>query len=411
MKILVLSSKFPYPLKDGGAIATFNLLSGLSNNGHKITLLSFNTKKHYFNPKSFPKDKIPTLAIHDIYVDTSPKISSAIHNLLFSTKPYILSRFSNKKFYKKLQILLENHTFDIIQIEGLYLLQYIPFIRKKSTALIAYRAHNIEHEIWSKLSDNEQNIIYKAYLKILSKRIKRYEQTIINQYDLLIPISSNDEIFFKNLANKKPTHISPVGFEILQANNSFENKQNKHLYFIGSLDWLPNREAIRWFIDNCWLELNKQHPDLKLFIAGRNAPESFVKKIKHPNIIYKGEIETVDDFIKDKKIMIVPLLSGSGMRIKIIEAFLQKKAVISTKLGAIGTKSIHNEHILIAETKEEFIAKINLLLSDENLYQKIINQAYDLVSENFNNFEISKSLAQFYTSQLKKTKKNASADF
>jgi len=96
------------------------------------------------------------------------------------------------------------------------------------------------------------------------------------------------------------------------------------------------------------------------------------------------------------------MLSGSGMRVKIIEAFMHKKAVVSTKLGAIGTKSINNEHILIAETAGEFVDKIASLLQNKTLHQKIINNAYNLVSENFDNFEISKSLSQFYL-------KNASA--
>lgn len=400
MQILILCSKFPYPLKDGGAIATYNLMSGLSHAGHDINLLTFNTKKHYFKPGNFPKDKTPSLNIHTIYADTSPKVFSALKNFLFSTKPYIQKRFGNIRFREKLANLIQNNTFDIIQIEGLYLLQYIPFIRAKSTAQISYRAHNIEHEIWSNLSKSESNIFLKVYLRNLSKRIKKYEQTIINQYDLLIPISNDDARFFKKSGNHKPVHVSPVGFESPTHENLPDNENNNHIYFIGSLDWIPNREAIVWFIENCWYELKKQHPNIKLYIAGRNAPDNFKKKIKYTDVIYKGEVDDVYDFIKDKKIMIIPLLSGSGMRVKIIEAFMQGKAVVSTKLGAMGTKSIDNKHILIAETANEFVKKIGLLLQNETMHQKIINNARDLVSENFDIFEISKSLAQFYSKQI-----------
>ena len=98
--------------------------------------------------------------------------------------------------------------------------------------------------------------------------------------------------------------------------------------------------------------------------------------------------------------MIVPLLSGSGMRVKIIEAFTQKKAVVSTKLGAVGTKSIDNKHILIAETANGFVDKIVLLLQDKVLYQKIIHNAKQLAIKNFDTFVISKSLAQFYSKQM-----------
>ena len=408
LKILVLSSKFPYPLKDGGAIATYNLIEGLSAIGNKVDLLTFNTKKHFFNPNNFPKNKIPSLNIHTVEIDTSPKIIQALINLFFSNKPYILERFNNARFKSKLRNLLVNNRFGIIQIEGLYLLQYIPFINKKSPALVAYRAHNIEHEIWSNLSKNKSNILLQTYLKILSTRIKKYEQAIINQYDLLVPISNNDAYFFKKLGNDKPVHVCPTGFKSSPQLHISNIECNKDIYFIGSLDWQPNREAVLWFIEKCWFELKKLHPDIKFFVAGRNAPDSFEKKLNHKDIIYEGEVENADKFISDKKIMIVPLLSGSGMRIKIIEAFLMKKAVVSSKLGATGTKSVDNSNIMIADTAKEFVNKISLLLNNSELYKKIISNASKIVSENFDTFEISKSLAKFYQQESKKQKIDAS---
>ncbi len=396
MKILVLSNKFPYPLKDGGAIATFNLIKGLIYQGNKLTLLTFNTKKHYFSTEKFPINEAQGLEIHSVPLDTTPRIIPALINLLFSTKPYIAERFYSSNFLLKLADLLKNNQFDVVQIEGLYLLQYIPEIRAKSNALISYRAHNVEYEIWQHLAKNKKNPLIKFYLNKLSKRIRKFEQQIINQYDVLLPISEKDNDFFQKNGNRKPVLICPAGFDTAEFVQYQKIVTEPELYFIGSLEWLPNREGLLWFIENCWADLKKRYPKIKFHIAGRNAPPAFQGKIKFKDIIFKGEEENAYEFIRDKSIMIAPLLSGSGMRIKIIEAFFMQKAVVSTSLGAAGTKSIDNRHILIAENASEFIQKISILINNINKYTEIVKNAKALALSNFDNRQITQKLDDFY---------------
>lgn len=396
MKILILSNKFPYPLKDGGAIAVFNLMKGLAKAGNKLVLLTFNTKKHFFNPENFPFDKIPGLEIHSVSADTTPKILPALNNLFFSHKPYIEERFYRKEFEQKLIFLLKKYRFDIVQVESLYLLQYIPVIKANSHAIISYRAHNAEHEIWQNLADNKKNPVLRFYLNILSKRIKQTERSIINKYNALIPISEKDYDFFKQNGNNKPYIVCPAGFDAVDFDQYNKSPDTQSLYFIGSLEWMPNREAVLWFTENCWDELKRQLPELKLFIAGRNAPDGFKQQISKKDIIFSGEVKDARSFIEDKSIMIVPLLSGSGMRVKIIEAFFMNKAVVSTKLGAEGTKSTHKKNILIAENKEEFIQSIKRLIMDKKFYRNIVENAGLLANKYFDNQIIANNLSNFY---------------
>jgi glycosyltransferase involved in cell wall biosynthesis len=400
VKILVLSNKFPYPLKDGGAIATFNLIKGLIYQGNKLTLLTLNTKKHYFPVQNFPVNEVQGLEIHSVALDTTPRIIPALKNLLFSAKPYIAERFYSSEFLLKLADLLKNNQFDIVQIEGLYMLQYIPEIRANSHAVISYRAHNIEHEIWQYLAKNKKNPLIKFYLSKLSKNIRKFEQQIINQYDALLPISEKDNDFFQKNGNSKPVLVCPAGFDTDNFKPYNKIVQSPKLYFIGSLEWQPNREALLWFIENCRSSLKKLHPELKLYIAGRNAPPAFQEKIKFKDIIFRGEVENAYEFISDKSIMIVPLLSGSGMRIKIIEAFFMQKAVVSTSLGAAGTKSSDNKHLLIAENASEFIQKISKLINDQNFYNSIVKNAYILAKEHFDNKNIALNVSGFYKKML-----------
>ena len=128
MRILQICNKFPYPPKDGGVIATFSMLKGFYITGHAITVATINTSKHYTNKANLPFEIARMAEYYDVYKYTNPHIFGAIWNLLFSCKPYTATRFTSRKFEKTLVEILHSHTYDIIQIEGLYMFQYIPVI-------------------------------------------------------------------------------------------------------------------------------------------------------------------------------------------------------------------------------------------------------------------------------------------
>lgn len=400
MQILVISSKFPFPLKDGGAVATYALISGLSKLNNQLFVLSFNTQKHFIEPKDIPATAFDKIAYSLVDADTSPRILSAISNLAFSKLPYILERFKSQKFEQELIRILGSNNFDIVQIEGLYMLQYIPIIRQYSNAKIAYRPHNVEFQIWDKLSLSSSGILKKLYFKILSDRILKYELSLLNTYDLILPISNEDANIFNHSGNRLPCLVVPTGFEIQNIEITPIELNNPSLFFIGSLEWLPNQEGIIWFLNNCWDVLHNKFPNLKWYIAGRNAPINFEKKFDKPGIEWKGEIDNASEFIKDKSIMIVPLLSGSGMRIKIIEAFAHAKPVVSTSLGARGTMAQDDESILLADSPEKFIEQIIRLFEQAQLFKKLAINGHEHAKSMFDNNFISKTLMTFYSQHL-----------
>ncbi len=166
MKVLLLSSKFPYPLKDGGAIATFQCFKGISKFAEKVHILSFNTSKHFVDREEINKTDFTIDSYTLVKLNTKTSVVKAFMNLLFSKEPYILQRFKSLTFIKQLEDLLKKNEFDIVQVEGLYMLQYIDGIRQHSNAKIAFRAHNLEHQIWEQLASKTKNIIKKAYFTI-----------------------------------------------------------------------------------------------------------------------------------------------------------------------------------------------------------------------------------------------------
>ncbi len=402
MNILQIFNKIPYPPKDGGSVAVFNLSKGFAKAGHYVDLLCLNTNKHFVNISEIEYKLPENINLEAININTDIKTLYALKNIIFSNLPYIAERFISKNFETELINHLKNKSYDIIQIEGLYMMPYINTIRKYSDATISYRAHNIEHEIWQLNVNQEKNTLKKIYLKHLTKRLKKFELSFLNTYDILVPITARDGEIFKKYGNKKPVLVIPTGIDLKTDSNSEKDFSEIKLFHLGSLDWVPNIEGLQWFLKNIWVKVINKYPELQFTVAGRNASENFVKTLKsYKNINYEGEIEDASEFMSQHNVMLVPLLSGSGMRIKIIEASAHGNVVITTSKGAEGIPAKPGKEILIADNPNEFIKQIYFVLNNKEKIKIISEAAKQFISVNFDNFAISNSLLNFYTNVKK----------
>jgi glycosyltransferase involved in cell wall biosynthesis len=398
MEILLLANKVPYPPTDGGAFASLNMALGLSENGANVTVLAMSTPKHPTTSKDIPSHITSKIKFFIVFVDTSLSVLKALFNLLFSRKAYNAQRFISKEYRINLESILLSKRFDLVQLEGLYLDPYIDSIRRFHKGPIAYRAHNVEHEIWERNASIQENPLKKWYFNILSKRIKYQEYAILKKIDILVAISKRDAAILESMGYNGPVHVSPTGYIFDNSACSDIAFEYHSIFHLGGLDWLPNQEGIIWFLDNCWDSISKAVPNAKFYIAGRNAPPIFVSRIEnYPNVIYCGEVENSTSFIQSKGIMIVPLLSGSGMRIKIVEGMSLGKAILTTSIGLEGIDAMDGKHILVANTIDDFSTKAVELLNNKDLAVEIGHNAKEFASGNLNNFNITNSLCSFYS--------------
>jgi glycosyltransferase involved in cell wall biosynthesis len=403
MKILQLTNKIPYPPKDGGAIATLNISLGLHSLGHEITLLGMNTSKHYTNLDELPDTLKDNIDIRDVKVDTEICHRAMLKNLFFSRLPYNAVRFFNEDFAQSLTKLLQEKEFDVIQLEGLYMSWYIKTIREHSKALISLRAHNIEHEIWERTAAQERSLFKRFYFRELSRRIKRFKMSIMNSYDLLLPITKRDASKYFELGNTRPAFVVPAGYDVSHLNTQSNTVSFPDVFFIGTLDWFPNQEGVVWFLEKVWDNLVATNPGLRFHVAGRNAPLWLEKLLlSKEGVVYHGEIDDAHTFIRDHAIMIAPLFSGSGMRVKVIEGMALGKTIVTTTIGAEGIPVTDGENILIEDDPAYFASKVNILIKNKELFDEIGHNATQFVGDNFDNHKISASLADFYQKQLKK---------
>ncbi len=397
MKILQLCNKVPFPPKDGGSIAMNNLTQGLTAEGHSLKILAVITPKNFIDIEKLPAEYRLKTNIEAVFIDTEIKISEAFLNL-FTTKSYNIERFYSKTFEQKLIHVLKSEQFDVIQLESLYVSMYAAVIRRYSKAKIVLRAHNVEHKIWERSAEAAKNPLKKAYLKLLAKRLKKYELKNLNTFDAIAAITKGDEIYFKKSSNVKAIETFPFGIDFKNyIENNSPQEEPLSLFHIGAMDWQPNVEGINWFLNNVWEKLHAAHPSLKLYLAGKNM-SSELKHLNKPNVVIAGEVKSAMEFMQSKGIMIVPLLAGGGMRVKIIEGMSLGKTIISTSIGAEGIDCENNKNCIIADDEAEFIAAVNRCLSDKIFCSEIGKNAKMLAVKQYNNADICRRLTQFYQS-------------
>jgi glycosyltransferase involved in cell wall biosynthesis len=396
MKILQISNKAPFPPKDGGAIAILNMATGLSENEVEVTVLAMNTDKHKSGIEAIPSEYSSRINFMYVPVNTSIRLTALLRNLFFSSMPYNAERFISPEFSEALEKLLLSENYDVIQLEGLYLSFYIPLIRKFSKAIVSFRAHNVENEIWSRIYQQTRNPMKRAYYRILAKRIAQLEAGLLNQYDVLVPITHRDLLSFNTLGNKKPYKVTPVGIPDSYFKENIIISQNPDIFFIGSLDWRPNQDGLLWFVNNVWKELKIRRASLNFHVAGRNAPHWLIQKFHDNNVFFHGEVDDATSFFDNHQIMLVPLFAGSGMRVKIVEALARSKVIVTTAIGAEGINVTDKANIMIAETKKDFTQAIEILIDNSEFYKKLAGNAFAVAKQHYNNTTIATELLQFY---------------
>ena len=394
MKILQLCNKAPYPANDGSSIAICNLAEGLADNGIELHILPINTKKHFKSDNNVPASFTKKTHYLSVYKDTNISVFGAFFNL-FSNQSYFVSRFFFKDYEKALIKKLTSTSFDIVQLEGVFMAMYIPTIKKYSKAKITLRAHNIEHQIWERHLPHEKNWFKKIYLTLQNNRLKAFELESFSLVDAIITITDEDKKGIQQLVPQQKIHTCLTGINLETYKQIHQATQSNTIFHFASMDWLPNVEAVDWLLANVWQEVLKKIPDAQLILAGRGMPEK-IKQVASKNVTVIEDVADSALFYATYDVMLVPLWSGSGLRIKLVEGLAYGKPIITTSIGAEGIPYTKNKELLIADTSQEFVNAIVSLLSNPTQKQQLQINARVLAESQFNYQKLASQLILFY---------------
>ncbi len=400
MRILQLCNKPPWPPIDGGSKAMHNLTRGLLRAGHSVKVLCISTAKQPLDAQVVPPELMKSTRMEGVFVDTSLNLVDAFTDLLTADN-YNISRFFSPDMDIRLIRLLTEEEFDIVQLESLFMTPYISTIRRYSGAKLVLRSHNLEYVIQDRIAQGERNIIKRPYRRYLAKQLREYELAVLSRVDGVAAISTSDAAHFLEHGARAPIVTIPFGVDLADYPSSQPDGRKAPIFFhLGSMDWLPNEEGIRWLLDSVWPKVLRKEPGARLHLAGNKMPKDILEH-GAVGMQVKARVKNATSYMRERQVMVVPLFSGGGMRVKIIEGMAMGKAVISTPVGAEGIDCTDGKDILLAGTAAGFAEHMVSLHRDPLRGARLGAAARGLVERAYTDAPIVQELTALYKHLLK----------
>jgi glycosyltransferase involved in cell wall biosynthesis len=382
LKILFFSQRFPYPMDTGGKIRTGKLLEQLKDI-FDITLVS-----NVESPKDDPYlDQVRTLCDKFYPVpwrETKKYCLQFYLKLLrsvFSRYPFTVLNDYSKELEETLFRLTSAERFDLLICD---FLQPSLNFRQITGAPTLLFEHNIESVIPRRHFETSLNPIAKAFWWLQWRRMERYEKDTCRKFTSTVTVSETDKKYLADLAGIRTVYAIPTGVDTSYFTPREEPVKENSLVFTGSMDWLPNEDAIKFFAREILGKIKRIIPTVQLTVVGRNPNQSLIKELAaYPEITVTGRVEDVRPFISSHSLYIIPLRIGGGTRIKAYEAMAMGKAVVTTAVGVEGLPVKNGEHVVVADDAEAFAQAIVKLLKQHELRNALAVSGMEFVRRNF----------------------------
>lgn len=448
LKILNLLPRIPTPMVDGGAIAVYYNLLNLKRQGMDVVVAAFESNRH-------PQDAAMMRAEFELYSvpgDFQEYSGMSAFKNLFDARPYNLAlRFDQDRFRDLLRkVRIDHPHFDIVQFDWVYMAPYVSLVRELwPEAKLVLRQHNAEYMIFGRMAEHETSLHNRLFLKLQTAKMKRYESKALDWFDHVIALTDVDRELFEalvrdsgtilgksaisntaapdksqnndlisrasqssqsqkntatvsdgSLNNSKITTL-PVGVDLVRFARPPELPRNKTFLILGSMGWSPYVQALLWFLNHVWQDFHNVRHEYRLLIAGSNPPDEIRAFNGHYNVEVMGFLDDVPPVLHECAAMIVPLKSGSGMRVKIIEAMAAELPIITTSVGCEGIPINHERDCLIGNTVDELQSAMIDFTNLTDHGKTLSDNAYEIVKEDFSWESISRNTVELYQNIVK----------
>ncbi len=371
MRILWLKTELLHPVDKGGKIRTFQMLKELKRE-HHITYLTLDDGAASPRARELASeyaDELITIE-HRAAAKFSAGFYVDLSRNLVSRLPYAIEKYRSDGMRQAIVGHVARKHCDVVVCDFLTPAVNVPADLKCASVLFE---HNVEAQIWQRHYELQTNPLKRNYLYSQWRKTQAFERAACHQFEKIVAVSVEDARKIERDYAVENAFDVPTGVDTDFFRPSGKEKIEPHnLVFTGSMDWLPNEDAMRFFVEQILPAVKRQIPDVTLTIVGRNPSAQLIEMSKRDaSIVVTGRVEDVRPYIEKSAAYIVPIRIGGGTRLKIYEALAMEKPMISTTIGAEGLPLENETDLLLADSPEAFAAAIVCVLGDENFAREL----------------------------------------
>lgn len=393
MNTLIISPFSPYPLIFGGAIRLYHLVKMFASFSN-TTLLSYTS----WTDDPNVAEHLETICHKVILVDGKPDQTDTLRaRSIFSLRSFQYYAHYTQAFQHAIDAQLRAEQFDIIVIE---MTQMAYFRAAQPGALRILDMQNIEHELLLRRAQVEQHPFKRLGLWAEGAKFRREELALCKQFDLIFTPSDRERDYLRSLTamprvESLPNSIDPDFFALRAV-----TPQVNEITFIGTTHVDANRDGLIYFMEQIFPLIKQRVPDLTVKIVGGSPPPEIVAYGRWPEVEVTGYVKDVRDYMSRAKALIVPLRSGGGTRLKILEGLSYGVPTVSTTVGAEGLGLRDGEEILIGDTPEQFANQVVRLLNDLPLQEQLRLAGRQVVEERYSWQAVNRQLQRYLHTAL-----------
>ncbi|HEY8559749.1 MAG TPA: glycosyltransferase [Pyrinomonadaceae bacterium] len=383
MKILWLKTELLHPVDKGGKIRTYQMLKQLKKD-HRITYLTLDngeSETDALDQAAEYADEVIAVPHRTSRKFTLPFYAELARNL-GSSLPYALQKYVSAEMAQKIRSLARPGNFDVVVCDFLTPAVNLPPTLEIASLLFQ---HNVEAMIWRRHFEVARGVAKKAFMKMQWRRMFEYERECLSRFDWVVGVSREDADMMRADYGIENVGDVPTGVDTDYFTPQKERgAENFNLVFTGSMDWLPNEDAIVWFTGEIFPRIREKIPQATLTVVGRDPFPSLIELSKKDNSIkVTGRVPDVRPFMEEAGVYVVPIRIGGGTRLKIYEALAMELPVVSTAVGAEGLPLENGREILLRDTPGEFAEACVALMRDRDLARRTGLAAARTVREKF----------------------------
>ena len=321
--------------------------------------------------------------------------------------PLTLLNYYDAQMARELSRILEEQTFDVVQIEQIHLIVYASIIRAcRRRPLLVCDWHNIESELMERYGRYTRNWAHKLYASRTKHLIKNVERRLLTEVDAHIVVSERDESKLRTLVPEARVQVVENGVDVAQyaeweertapADLRADQQTRRDIVFVGSMDFFANIDGATYFCAEVWPRIHALAAELHFMVVGSRPVAEVRDLAQSPGVIVTGTVDDVRPYYRGALAAIVPLRIGGGTRLKILEAMAAGVPVVSTSVGAEGLAVNHGVNILIADTPEEMTRSLTELYHSHEMWRRLSEAARELVRTRYDWSVIGSSLLEVY---------------